>query len=349
MPTILYLSFNDGSDMRITKEVRTLSHYAAVELVAVGTDPSLCYAAAYAHKLHYIPGARASTGTLLRYFLRCAWLLLTRRYHSVHIINEPQLMVLWPLLWFQKQVVLDIFDSIFLRKNRPGNQVLWLKKLVYAPIHRAIVTDENRLTLLPDFLKKKAHIVPNYPYTLSALPPKVRTSGLTIMYYGWLGEQRGTATARNLLAADPNVRLLMAGWLADEPSRTLTQHPQVEWLGVLPQAEALQLAARRADYILCVYAPINANNINASPNKIYDAIQTRTPVIINAEVQVARWVQQHRLGHVLPQYAPINYPQLAQELQTQREAYTFDESLRRNCTWETAESELVNAHGFLQA
>lgn len=346
IPRILYLSFNDGSDMRVNKELRTLGRGARVSLVAVGQDLSQYYAADSVHTLHFVTGNRKSSGTLFRYFVTCARLLLTQRYDSVHIINEPQLLALWPLFFFQKRVVLDLFDSIFLRKNRPGNRSKWLKRLVYAPVDRTLVTDQNRLGLLPDFLKKQALVVPNYPYELPDLPRKVRSPHLTLMYYGWLGELRGTETARELLAADPDLHLLMAGWLADDTSRALSQHPRVTWLGVLPQAGALRIAAGQADYILCVYAPTNDNNINASPNKIYDAIQTDTPVIINAEVKVSDFVKVNKIGFVLDQYRPADYISLGKALFSQRESFQFDVSLRKIYTWKNAESALLTAHGL---
>jgi hypothetical protein len=344
---ILYLSFNDGSDMRVNKEVCTLSRIAPVVLMALGPDPLQCYARPHVHTLHFVRGKRMSAGTLLQYFARCLYLLATRRYHSVHIINEPQLMALWPLLWFQKHVVLDVFDSVFLRNNRPGNRWRLLKKIVYAPVSQLIVTDGNRLTLLPDFLQSKATIVPNYPYRLNGLPARERPPHLTIMYYGWLGEQRGTETIRHLLAADPSLHVLMAGWLADEPSRTLANHARVKWLGVVPQAEALGLVARHADYILCVYAPVNDNNINASPNKIFDAIQTRTPVIMNAEVKVADFVAQQQIGYVMPGYSCSDYARLAAELYQRRESYVFEEDLRQTYSWEKTEEALLEAHRYL--
>ncbi len=348
IPRILYLSFNDGSDMRINKELRTLSQAASVSLVAVGQDLSQFYAVDSVHKLHFVTGNRKSAGTLIRYFFTCVRLLLWHRYDSIHIINEPQLLVLWPMLWFQKHVVLDIFDSIFLRKNRPGNQSKWLKRIVYAPVDCTIVTDENRLGLLPEFLQKKSLVVPNFPHELFDSPLKVHSPHLTLMYYGWLGELRGTETARELLAADPELCVIMAGWLADDASRTLARHPRVQWLGVLPQTEAMRIAAEKADYILCVYAPINDNNINASPNKIFDAIQTLTPIVINAEVKVSDFVKANKIGFVLDRYRPSDYISLCRTLFSQRESYEFDVSLRKKYTWKNAESALLKAHGLHQ-
>ncbi len=140
----------------------------------------------------------------------------------------------------------------------------------------------------------------------------------------------------------------MAGWLADTTSRELCVHPRVEWCGVLPQAEATDMAAWRADYILCVYAPLNANNVNASPNKIYDAIQIKTPVIVNAEIKVSEFVAQNRLGYVMPSYRPENYHQMAIDLHKQRDSYQFDEILRQRYIWEQVEAALLDAHGLVK-
>lgn len=345
---LLYLSFNDGSDMRVNKEMRTLNKATIVELMALGPDPAQCFAAPSADRLIFVKGKRQSATTLIKYFAKGSYLLLFRHYESVHIINEPQLLALWPFLWLQERVVLDIFDSIFLKMNRPGNQWYTIKKWLYAPVSHCIVTDENRLHLLPDFLQSKATIVPNYPYGINQTLPKNRDAQLTIMYYGWLGEHRGTETIRELLAAGANLKVIMAGWLADTTSRELCVHPRVEWCGVLPQAEATDMAAWRADYILCVYAPLNANNVNASPNKIYDAIQIKTPVIVNAEIKVSEFVAQNRLGYVMPSYRPENYHQMAIDLHKQRDSYQFDEILRQRYIWEQVEAALLDAHGLVK-
>src|SRR5690606_42137033 len=69
----------------------------------------------------------------------------------------------------------------------------------------------------------------------------------------------------------------------------------LQYYGILEQGKAIRLAAVRADYILCVYRPVNENNVYASPNKIFDAIQAGIPLIINREVNVAEWVFRNRL------------------------------------------------------
>lgn len=331
--------------MRINKEIQTLTRHFDVEFVGLGENEVKAFVKKHPlGRFYFIKGKRLSPAVLSAYFARSIQLLVTRRYHSVHVINEPQLIVLWPFLWLQRSVILDIFDSIFLRNNWREKGWNLLKWLVYLPANKILVTDENRLRLLPEFLQKKSTILPNYPYARSFALPSQRDPALTILYFGWLGQKRGSETIKGLLSSGVPMKILMAGWLADDYSRELITHPHVEWHGTLPQDEALTLAATTADYLMCVYAPIHDNNINASPNKIYDAIQTRTPVIINGEVKVSAFVSQYRLGHVLPAYAVIDYTALASELMARRGTYHFPQDLIEMYTWEKVENRLIIAH-----
>ena len=101
--------------------------------------------------------------------------------------------------------------------------------------------------------------------------------------------------------------IIMLGWFADDECRKLAEHPRVDYRGVIPQAEALEIAATEADYILCLYEPLNQNMINASPNKIYDGIQTETPLLINKEVKAASLVEKLNIGITIPSYYPEDF------------------------------------------
>ena len=347
MNKLLYVSLNDGSDMRINKEVKTLSAHFDVDFVGVANDDTKAFVRPFVTEISLVAGERRQPKTLLKFVFLVAKKMLFTRYHSVHVINEQPLLLLYPFLFLQKHVVLDLFDSLFLMKNKVGNQMVWLKKMVYAPAHVLLVTDENRRTLLPDCFQKAAVVLPNYPYKLIDIPTKGRHKTLTIMYFGWLGSTRGTHTMEQLMLADDTVRVLMAGWCGDAASEKLSQHPNATWLGVLPQQEAMHTAAQRADYILCVYAPVEQNNINASPNKIYDAIQTRTPVIMNPEVRVHSFVKQNNLGYIMDQYEATDYKKMAEVLFNQRQSYQFDDALVAQFTWENVEGQLIIAHTYV--
>lgn len=341
---ILYVSSNDGSDMRINKEVETLSRAAQITFLGVGTGDN-CYVKQYCSRTVLINGRRNTMVTQIRLVYAFTGIIFKNKITSIHIINEQLLIFFYPFL-FRKSVVLDLFDSIFLRWNKPGNKWVLLKKIAYLPVKRILVTDNNRQNLMPDFVRKKCLVLPNYPHSFKSEIKQKTTDKLTILYNGWMGLHRGTEVVEGLLKTGLPVRVIMAGWFSDDYTRELPgkYNESIEFLGVLPQAETHRIAAEEADYIMCVYEPINENNINASPNKIYDAIQTDTPVIINQEVKVSSFVNEHSLGIVIPTYSIADFHQLYFQLADRKNSFGFSPELKKKYSWENVEDVLLEAH-----
>jgi len=140
----------------------------------------------------------------------------------------------------------------------------------------------------------------------------------------------------------------MAGWFSDDYTRNLIdKYPNnIQFRGVLSQETALNWGATAADYILCVYKPINENNINASPNKVFDAIQIKTPLIINSEVKVSQFVKEHGIGMVISSYDVADYGEFYQDLISNREDYQWDTQLAEKYSWENVSQILKKLHGL---
>jgi len=342
VPALLYLSINDGSDTRINKEIATLSRVFAVDFVGVAAVDSHPFVAAQIRRMEVIPGRRRSVATLARLYWRVWRLLRRHRYDSVHVINENLYLLLWPLLVGQR-VVLDVFDSMFLKSAAPGWWTRLGQRLCYARPSKVIVTDEERAQLMPAWVRKKLLVLPNYPFRYTGPEGKRLAGEVRVLYAGSLSDTRGTIFVEQLLAAAEDVRVVMAGWLYDQRSRDLARHPCVEWLGTIPQQQIIAQATR-CDFILCHYEPVNQNNIYASPNKIYDAIQAGTAVIINPEVRVSRFVREHHLGVVLDAYQPADMKKVAQTLREFKAAYRPDPALREKYLWESVEDRLLAAN-----
>ena len=343
-PTILFVSTNDGSDMRINKEIRSLQKHSEVIFFGVG-DQSKCYVAPFCKEVILVKGKRNSISVLIKQVLIFIKLLVTRKINSVHIINEQLYIFFYPVLFFQ-HTVLDLFDSIFLKRNRSGEKMKWIKRLLYWPANTILVTDENRYNLMPVSMQPQCLVLPNYPEYFEFTTKKEGSADLRILYNGWMGLNRGTELIEGLLKTGLLLKIYMAGWFSEEYTRKLVnEYPEkIEFLGVIPQQSALELAHTKADYILCVYAPINENNINASPNKVFDAIQTETPLIINAEVKISGWVREKGIGFVLPGYDVADYSQLYFDLQKDKNKFSFNADLKKYYTWESVEGNLLKAH-----
>lgn len=342
-PDILYICNNDGSDMRINKELKTLSEHYTITFVGVGTTNLESYARHYCKYFYLVIGRRNRLLTVLKQ----VWLVLKLRpekFDSIHIINEQLMIFFYPFL-FGQHVVLDIFDSIFLMWNKSKEKWRFIKKIVYAPVNVILVTDNNRLQLMPKFTHDKIHVLENFPLQYNHPINKIQhPENLTILYSGWLGRNRGTDVVYKLLEADNTIRIILAGWFADEASRTLAQHPQVDYRGIMTQEESHNIAAEEADFILGVYAPINENNINASPNKVYDAIQTSTPIIINKEIKIAGFVEENKIGVIIDDYYNFDPRKLVAHLKETRNTFNFSAETKKKYTWENIDHILVEAH-----
>ncbi len=343
LPKLLYLCINDGSDTRINKEIKTLASRFEIVYLGIGRDETKAFAKPFCAEFLLIKGHHKSISTLIRYCLAFIKVYFTHRFSSIHVINEQLLLIFFPfLLSRRKRLVADIFDSIFLRSGHP--LIRFIQSFVYQLPGRIIVTDNNRKSLVPASFHAKTVVVENYPYAFQDVQPKrAGEDELLILYSGSLGVTRGTSLLTELLKHSAKVKVWMIGWVYDEPTRLLSQHPQVTFWGVKTQQETMRLASE-CDYILSMYEPINDNNLNASPNKIYDAVQSQTPVIINAEIKVAQFVAENRLGYVLKSYYSADIDFVLDELIARKKDFVFNNTLRYQYTWEAIEQKLINAH-----
>ncbi len=340
---ILFISSNDGSDMRINKELKSLSQHFEITYLGVGSTNTDSFARHYCKYFYLVIGTRNHPLTIIKQLYLVAK-LLRNKYNSIHIINEQLMIFFYPFL-FRNHLVLDIFDSIFLTLNKSRNKWKLIKKIIYAPVDIILVTDSNRQRLMPDFVQDKIQLLENYPNAFNnTFVKKQFPETVTILYNGWLGNSRGTEIVQKIIGCNREVKIIMIGWFADEESKLLSKHKSVDYRGIMSQKYALNIAAEEADYILCVYAPKNENNINASPNKIYDGLQTKTPVIINAEISISGFVKENNLGVVIDNYYMIDANELIDELFRKKNSYHFSEEMINKYTWENIEHVIINAH-----
>jgi len=340
--SVLYLSISDGLDARTNKEITTLGREFAIDFVGVSRDGRRPFFADRVRRVELIQGRARSPATLLKLGWRVLCLRLKNRYASVHIINEDLYLLLLPLLIGQR-VVLDVFDSSFLKWRMPRWVAGLGQRLSYTLPAKILVTDEDRARLMPAWVQSRLLVIPNYPLRYDG-PRRMRDPDVVrILYAGSLLERRGTFFLEQLLAVAPDVRVVMAGWIRDERTRALSLHPQVEWVGLIPQGDAITQATR-CDFILCHYEPLNLNNIYASPNKIYDAIQADAAIIINPEARVSCFVREHNLGVVLDAFQPTDMMAVAQSLRDFQARYRPDPALRERFLWESIEDTLLAAH-----
>ena len=338
---ILYICLNDGSDTRVTKEIITLNKKYDIFYLGIGKKSEVSFALKYTKNHKLINGNHKSVFTILNLIYKLLLLLLKKKFKKVYVVDEQLFFCLFPFL-LNMNVILDIFDSYFLKLNLPENKLYLIKKVIYGLPKKIIVTDENRFNLLPKFAQKKAIVIPNVPNFFKHNEKNISNDYLTICYFGSLHKDRGTNFLENLMAHDDQLKVIAAGWINDDYTKSFIENPRVNYLGIRRQSDVNTILAKEGDYLLSIYPLKNTNNIYASPNKIYDAIQTKTPVIINKEIIVSSLVEKLNIGYVIENFQCIDYGILINELKDKKKTYSFDDELIHEYTWEKYESKILN-------
>ncbi len=346
-PKLLYVCGNDGSDMRISKEVKSLSKEFDVIYVGIGKVSERSFCREYCSKFCLVSGKLRSPISLVRLCLQVLSLRIRNKFSSVHVVDEQLFMLVQPFL-LGLHVVLDVFDSIFLKKNRPNNQWLLLKYYTYAYPDVVVVTDNFRFELLPDFAKNKAKVLPNVPFFEEEIyhTKKEPNENIRLALFGSLAENRGSKFVKDLLDYSPRFSCFAAGWCSDEYSKDLMTHERVEYLGVLNQSEANKFVAKNADYVICIYPINNYNNIYASPNKIYDAFQNKTPLIINRQVLVSKFVEENLIGIIVESDESIEDIALKLVAGITNKEFNFPCSKAKENSWDVYEPRLLGMHSL---
>lgn len=344
-PKVLYFCLNDGTDTRIRKELATYGKSYEVYFMGVKSDKKIDIEA---KEVFLTKGSHRNLLTIILVYIKLILLLLKKNFDKIHIVDEQIYIVFLPVLGLvSTSKTLDIFDSFFLKINKPDNDLMWLKRVLYGSVDRIFVTDYFRRDLLPRFVHKKCEIIPNVPNFDPELRKKFKRSldgKLVIGYFGTLAEKRGSSFIAELLAIDNNVEILAAGWIADGYTKDIFERyrERIKWRGVLTQREVNHWLCESADYLLCVYPTNNLNNIYASPNKIYDAIHCRTPVIINASVKVSEFVRENQIGHVYEEDS-LNERLLLKELYEKKGEFMFSTELAKKNCWENYEDKFLES------
>ena len=312
MSKICIVHQNDGSDVRVGKVCRTLSKQHDVFFLGWdrdGTADSIDLGNAIAMIFRKTGSYGVSSiGTRIQFIIWVLVRIFSLRPATVIAVNEElafPLLVLKPFLGFK--LIIDIHDPLADRVRK--GLFHWIFRFVQSiaryGVNLLLVTDENRFQGLDDVYKRKAKIIPNFPnkpnFDVFKKYKTEKDNELRVAYIGSLNDSRGANILRAAVAKVGGIRIELAGWYTDSSARQLGEESYAHYNGILGMQDSLRLIAS-CDLVFCFYTPEIKNNINASPNKIYEAICMGKRCIINSETKIASWVVTNNFGYACAYY-----------------------------------------------
>ena len=169
-----------------------------------------------------------------------------------------------------------------------------------------------------------------------------------VLYQGAVNVGRGLEQAIRSMHWVENARLLIAGDgdIRQKLEKLVTDsglENKVQFLGRLSITELFQLTPQ-ADLGLSIEEDIGLNYRFALPNKLFDYIQARVPVLVTDLPEMAAIVKQYEIGEITPSLEPEKLAKkISEMLQNGGQRKIWEKNLEKaakDLTWENEEKKL---------
>ena len=338
---ILYLVVNNGSDTRVVKEVASLSKKMDVSVVSISPSVQSGFLSEFGVEHIHIEGSFYSLRGFFKFWRTQRRIRQKVSFDYYYIIDE-QLYLFAFLFFLRQRVLLDIFDSMFLKYRIPIFFKYILQRFLYFFPYKIIVTDNSRRNLMPDFVKDKLIVVRNVPPWKEY--DNYQIDEFTIGFFGTLSVKRGSQFLLQLLSCNIGCKVIAAGWVYDAfTEHLMSNRDDIEYFGILNQESSNRLLNEKCMYNFLYYGDSNLNDIYASPNKLYDSILTGVPVIVNRHTKISDFVREHGIGYIIDKDCDLI--EMCQELKSNHLKYKQNllSMNKRSFIWETEEELLIKA------
>ena len=227
-------------------------------------------------------------------------------------------------------------------------EALILPHIQYASTVSASVADEYKHKY-----GIRMRVIRNLPFRLENLQPASvmkNNNEKSIIYQGSLNMGRGLETVIKAMRYIENTRLIIAGTgdIEDELkelARSLALHDKVHFTGRIPAKELYSYTVQ-ADLGISLEEKLGLNYYYALPNKLFDYIQARVPVLVSDVPEMKSIVLQYQIGRVTSVHDPYELSLLITEMLTnsvQRQIWKSNlEKAAGELCWENEEHLLLD-------
>jgi len=200
------------------------------------------------------------------------------------------------------------------------------------------------------FSKTKMAVVMNSPPIGSGRRERPRGEEFNVLYYGWLGEERGVKLLVEAVKGLGGVTLTLAGRgeLEHYVREAASGDAKIRFLGWL-KMEDLEPVIGQADLIPSLYEPRTRNAQIATPGKLLTAMSLSIPSLVPAGTYQAEIVERFHCGIVVKWQDVGDVRRAIMELSADRAAYgslaqASYSAFVSHFSWEVMEERLADAY-----
>lgn len=363
---VLYLARDDGTEYRGVKTCNSLVKLG-YEVVFVGWDR----VGGAAKTRNLVPDVKTRVlrrpgilaqnslqgwGAYVRHIVRS---LYEERPDAIHTVNEDAATLVVPykrILY--RHLIMDVHDSV-IANRRPGllNLAARVCRLIGNLAADTIIETGPELQQMLGWFARKSIIIENAPYDPGPeLAERVPKEGPVRVHLGGYLSRRRMGLDTLLAAIDllppGSVIVEASGWLVDEYAKeTFARHPAVCYRWLPKPIDFLNCAAA-CDALLYLRSDASESAYRAAvrPNRVFDALAVGRPLIVNPELAISRWVEEDKLGIVLPKFDAETLSQVFRSLAARRKGLAGEAARLRKVfldghVWPVMEQRLAALYG----
>lgn len=237
--------------------------------------------------------------------------LYRKTYDVVHACDFDTVLPALVTKLFGKKVIFDIFDW-FSDECKTGKILIdksinILEKWAVKMADLVIICEEERSEQIGVRPKKYIVIsnIPNESFISSTTQYNNSSDDrISIAYVGGIVEDRGLEELVNVASSFPDIQLKIAGYgktqLVKKMKEYSKKYDNIKFYGKVDYNKAINIMSK-ADMLYAMYYKTNPNHKWAAPNKFYEAIFLKKPIITTEGTLVGNKVKKCGNGFVLPE------------------------------------------------
>ena len=366
MSKVLFIRSNPSSP-RVEKEANSLARAGYSVSLFLWNRSSNTSKRKVKHECNiYEFGLKAPFGRYKLVFYWVVWwyaifiYLLRNKFDVIHVCGFDSYPPVILNKFIKRNIIIyDIFDffgaSLLSKTPHIIQKVISeLERSLIRFADAVIIVDESREVQLKGAKISKLEVIMNCVSDENYNFSKYKElNNFTIFYGGMISKTRGLKQLVEAIKDEEGIKLIIAGFGEDEAEfkDIFSSYTNIEFLGQVNHNDAIILTFQ-SNAVFGFYDPIIPNNRLASPNKLFEAMMCRTPIIVNGETTMVDIVRGENCGIIVPYNDELALKKAILELKNNPEmckkmGENGRNAFEREYNWEVMEKRLLKLYADL--